>query len=60
MPVRAVENLEDLVPDDAKDSLRSLGHDLASMRARVLASGSVPQVIFDELLGRRAVRIWLA
>jgi len=59
MPVRAVENLEDLVPDEAKDSLKSRGHDLATMRARVLASGLVPQVIFEELLGRRSVRIWL-
>ena len=60
MPVRALENLENLIPDAALERIAEAGFDIIKIKAAALKKGFVPQEVFASDAGERHYRIWLA
>ncbi|MEY4631784.1 MAG: hypothetical protein RIQ81_1904 [Pseudomonadota bacterium] len=59
MPVAAIENLPDLVPDEVHAMIRNRGIDLATVSADLVQQGAPPGVVFEENAGKRIYRVWL-
>ena len=60
MPARALENLENLIPDAALERIAEAGFDILKIKAAAMEKGFVPQEVFASDAGERHYRIWLA
>jgi hypothetical protein len=59
MPARAVEDLEDLLPDNVRRKCQSDGIDLTAIKNQAIANGGEPQELFSASHGERQYRVWL-
>ncbi len=60
LPARAVEDLEDLLPDNVAQKCTEDGIDLVAIKKKAIASEGRPQELFSASLGPRHYRVWLA
>ena len=60
LPARAIEDLDELLPDNVAQKCADDGIDLAAIKKQAIASGGLPQELFSADLGLRHYRVWLA
>jgi hypothetical protein len=59
MPARSVEFLADLVPEHVRSALISRSIDLGEIGARVLETGLKAQILFEDAIDSKKIKIWL-
>lgn len=59
LPSRAIEDLEDLLPEQALTKLQRLGYDLKAIKIDALKNGCQPSLLFDATVESRTYRVWL-
>ncbi|HEY6879580.1 MAG TPA: hypothetical protein VI299_16250 [Polyangiales bacterium] len=59
MPVVAVENLEQLFPDEDLREVKARGLDLPAIVRRARESAYAPQTLVDTQTERRSYKIWI-
>jgi predicted unusual protein kinase regulating ubiquinone biosynthesis (AarF/ABC1/UbiB family) len=59
MPARAVEDLEDLLPENVRLKCQSDGINLTAIKNQAIANGGEPQELFSASHGERQYRVWL-
>lgn len=59
MPARALEDLEDLLPDHVRAKCADDGIDLVAIKTSALASGGTAQELFAASHGLRTYKVWL-
>ncbi len=60
LPMTALENLSDLMPDKVAQKIHEQGLDLAQISENVVASGFKPQDLFKMEMNNRSYRVWIA
>jgi predicted unusual protein kinase regulating ubiquinone biosynthesis (AarF/ABC1/UbiB family) len=60
LPARAIEDLEDLLPETVAAKCATDGIDLIAIKTKAIAAQGVPQELFSASLGQRHYRVWLA
>jgi predicted unusual protein kinase regulating ubiquinone biosynthesis (AarF/ABC1/UbiB family) len=60
LPMTALENLSDLMPDKVAQKIHEQGLDLAKISENVVASGFKPQDLFKMEMNNRSYRVWIA
>jgi hypothetical protein len=60
LPSRAVDELEDLIPEDTAARMQEQKLDLLAIKRRVQQSGYAPQTLFETETRERRYRVWLA
>ncbi len=60
LPMTALENLSDLMPDNVAQKIHEQGLDLAKISENVVASGFKPQDLFKMEMNNRSYRVWIA
>lgn len=60
LPMTALENLSDLMPDKVAQRIHEQGLDLAKISENVVASGFKPQDLFKMEMNNRSYRVWIA
>lgn len=56
---RAAEDLEDLMPDDLLEELKTRDIDIGAIRDEAVRSGFAPAALFELEQGGKTVRVWL-
>ena len=59
LPARAVEDLEDLLPENVARTCVADGIDLTAIKEKAINSGGYPQDLFAASHGKRRYRVWL-
>ncbi len=59
LPSRAVDELEDLIPEDTRARMKEQNVELDRIKCRVQQSGYVPQILFEAETRERRYRVWL-
>lgn len=60
LPARAIEDLDELLPDNVAQKCTADGIDLVAIKKQAISSGGLPQELFSADLGLRHYRVWLA
>jgi len=60
LPMTALDNLSDLMPDKVAQKIHEQGLDLAKISENVVASGFKPQDLFKMEMNNRSYRVWIA
>jgi hypothetical protein len=59
LPSRAVDDLEELIPEDTLARMQDARLDLRSIKRRIQQSGYAPQILFEADTRERRYRVWL-
>jgi ABC1 atypical kinase-like domain len=59
MPARAVEDLENLVPEAAHIAINNQGRSIREIQDTILQNGICPQLVFEFREGARDYKVWL-
>jgi hypothetical protein len=59
LPARAVDELEDLIPEDTVARMQEQNLNLVAIKRRVQESGYMPQTLFEARTQERRYRVWL-
>jgi hypothetical protein len=59
LPRRAVDDLEELIPEETLARMQDARLDLASIKRRIQESGYAPQILFEAENRERCYRVWL-
>lgn len=59
MPSRALENLQDLIPDHVSQALRFQNIDIHHIKMQALQKVHLPQVLFESKVGERTYKVWI-
>ena len=59
LPARAIEDLEDLLPENITQKCAADGIDLIAIKQKAIATGGEPQDLFTASHGKRQYRVWL-
>jgi hypothetical protein len=59
LPSRAIDELEDLIPEDTLAKMQEQNMDFDAIKRRVQQSGYAPQILFEAHTDQRFYRVWL-
>jgi hypothetical protein len=59
LPSRAVDDLDDLIPEDTLARMQDARLDLVGIKRRIQQSGYAPQILFEAETRERRYRVWL-
>ncbi len=60
LPARAIEDLEELLPENVAQKCAADGIDLTAIKEKAIATGGIPQDLFTAAHAKRHYRVWLA